>query len=70
MEIYTEKRELFFFSYNHLFKNMNWFSIPHFGVKVVPFIYDIGEKGFFKYFVLNGMKIILLVNPDPKGKFP
>ena len=49
---------------------MNWFSIPHFGVKVVPFIYDIGEKGFFKYFVLSGMKIILLVNPDPKGKFP
>ena len=49
---------------------MNWFSIPHFGVKVVPFIYDIEEKGFFKYFVLSGMKIILLVNPDPKGKFP
>ena len=67
---HTQKKgNLSFFSYNHLFKNMTWFSIPHFGIKVVPFIYEIGEKGFFKYFVLDGMKFILLVNADPKGKF-
>ena len=54
-EVYTKGtidiREFsFFFSYNHLFKNMNWFSIPNFSIKVVPFIYAIGGKGFYKGF--------------------
>ena len=29
---------------------MNWFSIPNFSIKVVPFIYAIGGKGFYKGF--------------------
>ena len=35
---------------------MNGFSNLNFNVKVAPFIYAIGEKGFWKNFALNGMK--------------
>ena len=48
----------FFFSYNHLFENMSRFSIPNFSLKVVQFIYVIGEKGFSKDFTLEGLKFI------------
>ena len=49
---HREKKQSFpFFRYNHLFENMNWFSIPNFRIKVVLWIYAIGKKGLLKNFV-------------------
>ena len=49
---HREKKQSFpFFRYNHLFENMNWFSIPNFRIKAVLWIYAIGEKGLLKNFV-------------------
>ena len=46
--INRKKGVFLIFRYNHLFEKVNLFRIPDFGVKVVPLIYAIGGKSFFK----------------------
>ena len=50
MDHRQKKGNFNFLQLQHLFETMNWFSNLNISVKVVPFIYAIGEKVFFKRF--------------------